>query len=35
MLTYLAIGYLAGRHIRNVGRRLADAEHVDTNQPST
>lgn len=33
MLTYVAIGFLASRHIRNVGRRLADAEHGDSNQP--
>jgi hypothetical protein len=33
MLTYLAIGALAGRRIRNLGRELAKQDPQDTNPP--
>lgn len=33
MLTYLAIGALAGRRIRNLGRELAKRDSHDTNPP--
>jgi hypothetical protein len=31
MLTYVAIGYMASRHIRNLGRKLAEADRADAN----
>jgi hypothetical protein len=33
MLTYLVIGALAGRRIRNIGRELAKQDPPDTNPP--
>jgi multisubunit Na+/H+ antiporter MnhB subunit len=33
MLTYLAIGVLAGRRIRNLGRELAKQDQQNTNPP--
>lgn len=33
MLTYLAIGFLAGRRLRNLGRELAKQDQQDTNPP--
>ena len=32
MLTYMVIGYLAGRHIRSLGRKLGQSEHPETKQ---
>ena len=35
MLTYIAVGLLAGRQIRNLGRKLADQDSSDNTPPLT
>jgi hypothetical protein len=34
MLTYLAVGVLAGRRIRNIGRELAEQDRPNTKPPT-
>jgi hypothetical protein len=35
MLTYIAVGLLAGRQIRNLGRKLAEQDSSDSIPPLT